>query len=724
MIVARICSYRAFAATLGLATAVAAIGSVAVDGPSVAKPAGATDAARSGDQAISIAAGRAFWSFRPLQRSLPPAVNDRLWPQQRIDMYVLAALEAVGRAPAASAERRTLIRRVTFDLIGLPPTPEEVEAFVGDDGPEAYARLVERLLASPHYGERWGRYWLDLVRYCDVPESWAKSNAQAWLYRDWVVQAINQDLPYDQFVMRQFAADQMAECEPADVAALGFLGLSPSYWKELKLAPDVIKMVVAEEWEERIDAVSSTMLGLTVACARCHDHKFEPITQHDYYGLAGVFASTRQVARPILPPEDATRVLAALREVEQLDGEGKKLTDELKKLEAEQKKAEAERTQAPEDEALRAKAESIAAKIAETKQNAETAAARATEIRRTTPQFDSPLAYAIEDASLDVLADGPSRTKLEYRTGEGQDVAVQMRGNPTTLGPVAPRRFLAVLAAEPRQFTQGSGRLELAQAIFRDAAPLAARVMVNRVWQHHFGRGIVETPSNFGTQGARPSHRELLNDLAARFIESGWSLKWLHREIVLSATYQQASQVDGAANVDPDNRLFGRTSRRRLEVEPWRDAMLGAAGTLDRRVGGADVELNDATNNRRTLYGTVRRRELADLLRLYDCPDATAHLPARIDTTTPLQQLYVLNSEFIGRQAVAMAARVRDEHPGNLPAQVRRAYALLFGRGPSERELTLAEWFLAPAGTDEPAFDRWQQYVEVLLASNELMFLD
>jgi hypothetical protein len=711
--------FRVFAVLLAL---VAAVTSEATVGPPVEKQAAATDAARG------------FWSFRPLQRTQPPEVNDRVWPQQRIDAYVLAALEAVGRAPAGRAERRTLIRRVTFDLIGLPPTPEEVEAFVGDDGPDAYERLVDRLLASPHYGERWGRYWLDLVRYCDVPESWAKTNARAWLYRDWVVQAINQDLQYDQFVSRQFAADQLAECEPADIAALGFLGLSPSYWKELKLAPDVIKMVVAEEWEERIDAVTSTMLGLTVACARCHDHKFEPITQHDYYGLAGVFASIRQVARPLLPPADAARVLAALREVEQLDSEAKKLNDELKKLEAEQKKAEAERASAHEDEALRAKAESLATKIAETKQKAETAAARATEIRRTTPHFDSPLAYAIEDASLDVLADGPSRTKLEYRTGEGQDVAVQMRGNPTTLGPVAPRRFLTLLAAkppeggttnsEPRSFTRGSGRLELAQAIFGDAAPLAARVMVNRVWQHHFGRGIVETPSNFGTQGSRPSHPELLDDLAARFIESGWSLKWLHREIVLSATYQQTSQVAGAANVEPDNRLFGRASRRRLEVEPWRDAMLAAAGTLDRRVGGEAVELNDATNNRRTVYGTVRRRELADLLRLYDCPDATAHLPTRIDTTTPLQQLYVLNSEFIGRQAAALAARVRAEHPGDVPAQVRRAYAFLFGRNPSDRERALAERFLAPAETDEPTSDQWQQYVEVLLASNELMFVD
>jgi hypothetical protein len=710
-------------APVALTAAIVLAGSATFGEPPAGTAGAATESVRADDQAAKIDAARGFWSFRPLQRSHPPAARDRAWPQQRTDAYVLAKLDAAGLEPAAPADRRKLIRRLSFDLTGLPPSPEEVEAFVNDDAPDATARLVDRLLASPHYGERWGRHWLDLVRYCDVPESWAKSSAQAWLYRDWVVRALNQDLPYDQFVLRQFAADQMAECEPADVAALGFLGLSPSYWKELKLAPDVIKMVVAEEWEERIDAVTSTMLGLTVACARCHDHKFEPVTQQDYYALAGVFASIRQTSRPMLPPADAARVLAAVREVKQFESEAKKLQDELKKLEAEAKKMEADRAQ-PSAEPQPAKAEALAAKISETKQKAEAATARAEEIRRTTANFDAPQAYAIEDASLDVLPDGPSRTKLEYRHGEGQDVAMQIRGNPTSLGPVSPRRFLAVLAAEPRRFTQGSGRLELAQAIVRDAAPLAARVIVNRVWQHHFGRGIVDTPSNFGNQGSRPSHPELLDDLAARFIESGWSLKWLHREIVLSVAYQQASAVGGGANADPGNSLLGRAPRRRLEVEPWRDAMLAAAGTLDRRVGGPATDLNDAGNNRRTLYGTVRRRELDDLMRLYDCPDATAHWPTRIDTTTPLQQLYVLNSDFIGRQAAALASRVRHEHPNDLSAQVRRAYALLFGRSPSDREQALAQRFLAPSGDDPPTADQWQQYVEVLLASNELMFLD
>ena len=635
------------------------------------------------------------WAFQPLKRTVPPVVKDARWASRRIDQYLLARVEKAGLRPSPRADRRTLIRRISFDLTGLPPTPAEIDAFVNDPAPDAYSRLVDRLLASPSYGERWGRHWLDLVRYCDVPESWAQTDAQPWLYRDWVVKALNEDLPYDKFVRRQLAADQVDDLPPSELAALGFLGLSPSYWKELKLSPDVIKTVVAEEWEERITAVSGTFLGLTVACARCHDHKFDPVSQKDYYALAGVFASTRLVSRPLLPDAESARVLKARGDVTALEAEVKRLTE------------------------LAAK---DAAKAPELREQANTAQQRAAELKRT-PGYDAPTAYAVQDAYLDVLPDGPAHTQLTYQDGVGRDVPMQLRGNPAKPGPMVPRGFVAVLSeGKPVRFTHGSGRRELADAMTREGAPLAARVIVNRVWKHHFGKGIVETPSNFGIQGDHPTHPELLDDLAARFIENGWSLKWLHREIVLSSTYQQASAIPPGAKavaLDPDNRLLWRMNRRRLEVEPWRDAILSASGVLDAHVGGAAQELSDPKNVRRTLYGVVKRRELDDLLRLYDFPDPTAHSPARFDTTTPLQQLYVLNSDFIRRQAEALAVRVRKEAPEGVEGQIQLAHRLLYGRAPSEKELAAGRTFLG-ASNDVA----WKQYCEVLLARNELMFVE
>jgi hypothetical protein len=626
-------------------------------------------------KAIDLAEGRKFWSFQPPRLAAPPATRDAAWPQRRLDAFVLAELEKHRLTQSAPAPRRVLIRRATFDLLGLPPTPEEVEAFVNDPDPNAYDRLVDRLLASPLYGERWGRFWLDLTRYCDIGEPWLESKGQPSLYRDWVVQAFNDDLPYDQFVQRQLAADLMPEAGPADQAALGFLGLSPTYWKELKLDKDVIKIVVAEEWEERIGAVSNTFLGLTVGCARCHDHKFDPITQEDYYALAGVLASTRQADRPL----DVRAALAGWR--------------------------------------LPAPAPTAGIDAAFT----------AWKAARDVQRGKVLLAPAVEDASLLVLADGPHRTKLEWQPGVAQDVAVQMRGNPTNLGPVVPRRFLAVLSPDPpRPFRQGSGRLELARAIVNEGRPLAARVIVNRVWKQHFGAGLVETPSDFGAQGARPSHPELLDDLTARFIASGWSLKWLHREIMLSAAYRQSSAHDPARHaVDPDNRWLWRMNRRRLEVEAWRDSMLAVSGTLRLERGGPSQDLGDPNNRRRTLYGTVKRRELNDLLRLNDFPDPTAHSPGRVPTTTPLQQLLVLNSPFVQQQAAALARRLKTEAPGGIEARVQRAYHLLYGRPATEAQVRLAVEFLTAGRADEPISDAvWAEYAQVLLGSNEFLFVD
>jgi len=648
-------------------------------------------------QGIDFEQAREFWSFQPVRTHPLPDVDEADWPRRRIDAFVLSKLEAGGLSHSSEADRSTLIRRVTFDLIGLPPTPAEVRDFTNDGAPDAYERLVDRLLSSPHFGERWGRFWLDLARYADSTPEWLKSTGRAWVYRDWVVGAMNGDVPYDIFVTKQLAADLLPDYEPADIPALGFLGLSPTYWKELKLDKNVIKTVVAEEWDERIDAVSRTFLGLTVACARCHDHKFDPVSTEDYYALAGVFASTRLIDLPMLPEPRASIVKRARLRVAELEEEV---------------------------EALKASAKSSDDKKARTAE----LQAMIDQIVDETPNYDALLAHGLEDASLYVLADGPDQTKLEYRTGEPRDVPIYLRGNPANTGPVVARRFLKVLSTEEsRPFSIGSGRLELAQSILGEGRSLAARVIVNRVWREHFGSGLVTTPSNFGTQGEPPSHPQLLDDLAARFVANNWSLKWLHREIVLSATYRQASAPDAKRNaVDPGNRMLWRMNRRRLSIESWRDAMLAVSRSLSEQLGGPPQELASPENNRRTLYGRIARRDLDEMLRLYDFPDPASHSPGREPTTTPLQQLFVLNSPFVRRQSFALVERLLAEPQVSTKERLQAAYALLYSRPVTKAEVALAEQFLDENGSDDAAAHRrrWQLYAQILLGANEFMFID
>ncbi len=707
-------------------------------------PFSASIGATSTRRQIDIAEGKKHWAFQPLcspgpcgrsnlgRESRPQGPELQGWPRTHIDDFILTAQLEHGLSPSGQAPRRVLIRRIKFDLLGLPPTIDEVREFEADDSPDACERLVERYLASPQYGERWARYWLDLARYCDIGESWRQGDGQPWLYRDWVVRAFNEDMPYDEFVRKQFAADLLPNFQPPDVAALGFLGLSPSYWKELKLDHNVIKQVVAEEWEERIEAIGGTFLGLTLACARCHDHKFDPITQRDYYGLAGVLASIHLDDRPIIAADLATLAAQARNKIKELQSE----IDKLQKM-----AADANATETTKQETMQ-KTESLGVEIAQL---------------RKTPNLDIPLAFAVTEASLHVLQDGPHRTKLEYKANEPQDVAVHVRGNAANLGLVVSRRFVSVLSpGEPIPFRDGSGRRELAEAIISDAAPLAARVIVNRVWAQHFGRGLVTTPSNFGTQGERPTHPELLDVLAARFIEHGWSLKWLHRELVLSACYRQASGgrqppgriqpevaadnfVDGQSDKpgglsrpasqrsksDPDNVWLARMPLRRLDVEAWRDAMLAATGELTTSIGGSPIELGDANNARRTIYGVVKRRELSDILRLHDFPDPVSHTAARVPTTTPLQQLFLFNSSFFQARAAALAHRVQVEPISDLSEQIRQAHRRLFQREATGDEIHLATEFFKVSEVDGVSREAaWRQYAQALLGSNEFQFVE
>ena len=646
-----------------------------------------------GERTIDFAEARKFWSFVPLEAQPLPQTGQADWPKQRMDHFVLAAMEAKGLRPSQEADRATLLRRLTFDLTGLPPTPDEVTAFVKDDSPQAYETVVDRLLSSKHFGERWARVWLDLARYTDRTASWLYSNGQAHLYRDWVVQALNDDMPYDQFVHRQLATDFMPETKPNDLAALGFLGLSPSYWKELQLPTEIIKVIVADEWEERIDAVSRTFLGLTVACARCHHHKFDAITMQDYYALAGVFASCRIKERPTIDEQLYAPVRAAKNEIAKHEAK----VQQLRK-----------KKPLPKEEI-----NVLSSKIAELKK---------------TPHFDALMAPAVTEEALSIERKGKtaqSGTKLVYHP-KPQDLHLFLRGDPNRLGDLVPRRFLQVLSPsdQPRLFKTGSGRLELAQSITRDARPLTARVLVNRIWLAHFGRGLVTTPSNFGQSGERPSHPRLLDDLAFRFTAEGWSMKELHREIVLSATYRQSSRNDELrVKVDPDNRWLSRMPRTRLSVEAWRDAMLSVSGELDYKLGGPSVDLTDASNHRRTIYSTIHRREMSTMLLTHDFPDPTAHSPQRVGTTTTLQGLHALNGPMMLSRSRALATRLLNEKLASDAARVSLAYQLLFARAPSERETQLALDFVGET-TGEARENRWIQYAHVLLASNEFLFVN
>ena len=584
--------------------------------------------AAESEPGIDWAKERGFWSFRPPQPQPRPFVKNKRWPRQPLDYFVLARLERTNLGPSLEAGKRTLIRRATFDLTGLPPSPDEVESFLRQKRPDAYEALIEHLLASPRFGERMASLWLPLARYAEdqahqVGDDTTMFYPHAYQYRAWVIKAFNRDLPYDQFIRLQLAADKMPGAAD-DLPALGFLGLGPKYYNRNRLD------VQADEWEDRVDTVTRSMLGLTVACARCHDHKFDPITTLDYYALAGVFASTRMVNKTA-------------------DG-----------------------------------------KIVEGKVKAD--------------KFPPDALHVVED-------------------GEVQNLNVFIRGNVEHKGPVAERRFLRLLSeANEEPFKDGSGRRELAESIASRNNPLTARVMVNRVWGLFFGRPLVPTPSNFGHSGMAPTNPELLDDLAVRFMEQGWSVKALIREIVLSSTYRQSSRPKGKpALANPGNDLLWRQNLRRLSIEQWRDAVLLVCGELSPE-GGKSLELDDPTNHLRTVYARISRLKLNDLLMQFDYPDANVHAEQRSVTTTATQKLFMLNSPFMVSRAKALAARLTANPREEERSRIERGYRLLFGREPEGSEVKLALEFLRkPAAA---AMNRWEEYAQLLLTSNEMLYVD
>ena len=757
------------------------------------------------------------WSFRPVVRPKVPA-NGAGTP---VDAFLRVKLAEKKLKHSAEADRRTLIRRLTFDLIGLPPTPEEVAAFESDQSADAYEKLVDRLLASPHYGERWGRHWLDVARYADNKgyvffED--KNYSWAWTYRDYVIDTFNRDLPFDRFVLEQLAADQLELDDKKSLAALGFLTIGGHFMGNVH---DII--------DDRIDAVTRGFLGLTVSCARCHDHKFDPIPQADYYSLYGVF---RSCTEPVVPPLWGTPPETA---------DARKFADELAEKETKLKEfvlakhkelvtqararagdyllaAHASRDQPPADDFMliadkgdlnpamiarwRAFLErtrkrkdttwaawhryadvpesdfasvscaatdnplvraafatpptsmkEVAQRYGKLLSDAESGwmkaggkapladpnaeALRAALYGPTAPA-DAPLALDWGFLSLfpdratqgeyqklikDVethAAKGPPRAMALFDAERPYDPRVFLRGQPNRLGEPVPRQFLQVLDANRKPFATGSGRLELAKAIALKDNPLTARVFVNRVWMHHFGRGLVNTPGDFGSRGDPPTHPELLDWLAAEFMADGWSVKKLHRCIVNSAAYRQASldRADGSA-ADPENRLLWKQNRRRLEFEPLHDSLLAVSGNLSATLGGPSVTLFTG-KTRRAVYGYMDRLEFPSLLATFDVPNPAATSPERTSTTVSPQALYLMNGPF-ARDAARKLMNSPAVNGAKTPDDKLDALFLaVFARKPTENERTRLLAFVAKG----PEAERWLDLTHGLLMTNEFAFID
>jgi hypothetical protein len=663
---------------------------------------------------MSIEDGRKWWSFQQVREMPTPSLKDADWPRTKIDSFILARLEAKALQPSPPADARTLVRRAYIDLVGFKPTYDEVEAFAADTSADAYERLIDRLLASHHYGERWARHWLDVARYAD-------DATYAWRYRDWVIEALNEDLPYDRFVKLQLSADLMPGVPRQDLRALGFLGAAPVYFKEPRLSKEVIETFVADDWDERVDAVGRGLLGMTIACARCHDHKFDPITTKDYYGLAGVFASTSNGQRPTfdIDPQLETRFMWIEQRITELDHTARVLTESPGTNKDSDKKvalmhAEIEQLQTEVD-SCKDRYPELAKRVA--KYGTEMPKPRVNKpnpLGGITRDPKEPFMNTVYDASLYVDGKDPNLTWWDYEPGKVRDLPVFMHGNPASPGDIVPRHFPAVLSkGTDNQFREGSGRRELAERIFTDGAPPAARVIVNRVWDWHFGRPLVGTPSDFGLQGDKPSHPELLDDLAARFIAHGWSLKWLHREMMLSSAYRQSNRPrqDGE-KADQTNSLLWRMNPRRMDIETYRDSMLRSAGTLSDQMYGPPATLESDKNLRRTVYARISRQRLNSVLKLYDFPDPLQTSPGRLLTTTSLQQLFVMNSSFSQKQAEALAKALEAETDDT--ARIRSLYRKVLARDPDSAEMDLAASYLAQ-GTIA-------QYAQVLLSTNEEIF--
>jgi Protein of unknown function (DUF1549)/Protein of unknown function (DUF1553)/Planctomycete cytochrome C len=590
------------------------------------EPENSTASAESATEIDVTSQARTHWAFQPVRRPALPLVEQTSWCENPVDRFILSQLEANGIRPSTAADKKTYLRRVSYDLTGLPPTAEELAAFEADDQADAKARVVDRLLASPRYGERWGRHWLDVARYADtrgyvgVDEGDIERREYrfAYAYRDWVIRAFNDDLPYDDFLRQQIAADLLDENGSSPhLAALGYFRVGRVFLENRH-----------DQIDDRIDVLMRGMQGLTVACARCHDHKFDPIPTADYYALYGVFHSTEE-------PDDAERKMMLLRD---------------------------------------------------------------------------------------------SATPRNAR--------VFKRGNPANLGEEVPRQYLAILTGEERiPFRYGSGRVELAHAVASPNNPLTARVWVNRVWGHHFGTPLVDTPSDFGIRTPAPIHQALLDWLSSQWMSGGWSTKRLHRLLVLSNTYAQGSDHrPDCEEKDPQNRLYWRMPRRRLDLEQLRDSMLVASNDVNMSLGGPSQEISVAPySRRRTVYARVDRQNLPGVFRTFDFANPDGHSAGRFQTVVPQQGLYLLNDPFVidcARKAVSALER-KFGQPESLEVGVDRLYRQILHRAPRADELRQVAEFMERMSAEPSSGDSsleslggWERVAHALLMTNEFTFVD
>ncbi len=846
---------------------------------------------------------KTHWAYQPVSKPAVPAVKDK-WVQTPIDAFVLAKLQENGMKPSSAVDKRTLIRRASYDLTGLPPTAEEVDEFLRDTSANAFAKVIDRLLSSPHYGERWGRHWLDVARYADTKGD--RNNRgdprypYAWTYRDYVINAFNKDLPFDRFILEQVAADRLPKSEDKSaLAALGFLTVGKRFMGN---ANDVI--------DDRIDVVTQGFLGLTAACARCHDHKFDPIPIKDYYSLHGIFASSFEPENlPVLADnKDTPEYKDYLAQIAAVEGELKRFveTESAKALAPQRAKIgeyllttlefrqqmkgndvvrqgkaakAAKRPVAPgafvalakekgldptllanwgaklreiagtqhpiltpffmfgqlPAEDFAAKAKELAASIAANKDAARPVnpilakafagaepksmkdvaaiysavfkevdeawqaaikesedkqpkgkmakmakAAKAAKTKkgmsnepiikvaalpaglpdkdqealrqlihgensamqvneRELPrllglagnQFQNRV-QAIRNKMVTVDATHPAapvRAMAMDDLGAPRDSAVLFRGEPSNRGPVVPRQFLEVLSSEKREpFKDGSGRLDLAKAIASRDNPLTARVIVNRVWQWHFGEGLVTSASDFGLRAEKPAHAALIDHLATWFVDNGWSLKKLHRQIMLSSVYQQGSaNNDAYAKQDPSNHLLWKQNLQRLDFEALRDTLLVVGGKLDHTLGGRPVNVVSADTTRRTLYGLIDRRELPELFRTFDFANPDMTSSQRYNTTVPQQALFMMNSPLAISQAKNLAHRSELDKLSEPAEKVRQLYRLAFQRPPTVDEIKLALEYVAKQSErtgGKTTMDAWEKFAQALLQTNELIYVN
>ena len=793
------------------------------------------------------ASSAGFWSFEPVRAVTPPPVRDATWIRNAVDNFILARLEEAGLPPSAPADKLTWLRRATFDLTGLPPTSAEIEEFDADDSASAYETVVDRLLASPRYGERWGRHWLDVARYADSTGADEDHRyPYAWRYRDYVIRAFNDDKPYDRFVQEQIAGDLLPPDDPnarvnaEGIVATGFLALGTKLLAEIdkpKLFYDVV--------DEQIDTTSKALLGITLACARCHDHKFDPFPTTDYYAMASIFASTKQFEsltgavvsklyfRPIAPDdevaryEEARKAIAAQKaEIAKVEGkESTRYRDELAPLladymlaafeiysEGQTAAAAAERAglqqdvvermaeylkpgreRRPQLEAWYAATGANRSDVATVYQQRflatiqlrndanekweeEAAAARAkgekeperpqffagddrffTEINAAKGPFGLPAerqdAYYLPESkeqleklraelkTLEAAAPNPPMA-VAVNEGENVDQKVFVRGSVNSPGEAVPKRFPIVLAGSDQPpITKGSGRLELARWIGSPSNPLTARVMVNRIWQGHFGEGLVRTPNNFGRLGEKPTHPDLLDYLAARFVREGWSVKSIHRLITLSNAYRMSvTPSPEHLEKDPENRLWSRFKPRRLQVEEMRDTLLALDASLDFTLGGSLMDgqgtdnefsedrksLHPDNTKRRTVYLPVRRSNLPTLFSLFDFGDAAISNEQRTQTNVAPQALYMMNSEFVAERAGALASKLLADNSLNDAERVQRAHMVVLNRPAVADRIDAALSYVAgfPAGEQpDGRLLAWTSLCRTLIASNDFLFL-